>query len=283
MDHVDQPPTPTRSAQLDQISPEIIVSVVIGILVLALGFLASRMDPDRALVPLISSADRFYYIAALVVTGAAGVASGIIRSSDVPSNGAAPRWVSPSTVLPAISVAGASLLFAYTTDWGIILLTTAGTGGTTWLAMWVESQITPGQPTSLRDAPAPSIHLAVTVAVGLLIMSTVYGFRMNMRYTAPLVFLATGLLIVQALATSSRPRRYVPITLVGALLLTELAWVLAYWNVAAWHGGAILGLGLYTFLAIVGGQLSGATNGRDLVRQALISAPVLAILILAAR
>lgn len=283
MDNVDRPAGRAPRTTTTQLSPEIIVSAVVGILALALGLLASRTEPDRTLVPLISAEDRLYYLAAIILTVAAGLASTVIRSTNQHPEGRPAGWLRPGTVLPAATVAGGAFLFAHTTDWGIIALLALGTSAVTWLALWVESRITGGQALRPHTDPAPLVHLALTVGVGLLYLSSVYGFRMNMRYTGPLVFLATAALLAQGLAYSSRPRRYVPIALAGALLLAELVWVLLFWNVAAWHGGAILGLGLYTVLAVAGGHLAGGLERRDLARQAMISVPVLAILILAAR
>lgn len=283
MDNVDQPAIPTRSPTSTQLSPEIIVSAVIGIFVLALGFLATRMEPDRAMVPLISSDDRLYYLVAIVLTVAAGLASTVIRPTNQTIDRSAGRWFRPSTVLPAVTVASASLLFAYTTNWGIILLLALGAGGVSWLAIWAENRLTSRPAFGPRTDPAPVVHFALTVGVGLLFLAAVYGFRMNMRYTGPLVFLATGALLAQALAFSGGPQRYVPIALAGALLLAETALALLYWDIAAWHGGAILGLALYSLLAVASGYLAGDLQRRDLARQAMISVPVLAILILAAR
>ena len=190
------------------------------------------------------------------------------------------RYIFILWILPAAIVTTATMILslADVRVFGLYEMIGVGLAGAFLVAVIVGEYIT----IDLNDRWYNTARLGVNLAVylaALILFATVYSLKIRSLYSSTAIGIAAGLLALELLRGSESDfgRTWLYAAVVG-LSTGEIVWVLNYWNLSGFIGGALLLVFYYAFTGIVQQYLWNRLNKIVFVEFAMIVVGAIALL-----
>ncbi len=162
------------------------------------------------------------------------------------------RYIFILWLLPALIVVAATMILAFADVrvLGVYELIGVALAGAFMVAVIVGEYIT----IDLNDRWYSAARLGVNIAVylvGLVLFATIYSWKLRSLYSSPTIGVAAGLLALELFRGSESDfgRTWLYAATVG-LAMGEIVWMLNYWNLSGFIGGAFLLVFFYAFTGI---------------------------------
>ena len=192
------------------------------------------------------------------------------------------RYIFILWILPAVIVITATMILslANVRDLGIYELVGVALAGVFLVAVIIGEYITIDLNDRWYNAARLGVNLAVYFAA-LILFATIYGWKIRSLYSAPAIGVAAGLLALELLRGSESDfwRTWLYAAAVG-LSMGELVWVLNYWSLSGFIGGAMLLIFFYALTGVMQQYLWNRLNKIVLTEFTLFVLAALALLFL---
>jgi hypothetical protein len=264
-----------------------VLALATALLLAALGLLAQRVDPPLGHVPLIDAAGRSFWVPAIALALACGVAFQLADRTGLSARATAVARGVRYEPYPDLPVAW---ILPFTTATGAVLLLSAYHSSTAIAAISLGAFLFlvagMGSRHYLYDAEeqtrsyARIVHTLVVHGVALGTLSMIYINKLRSLYSGTAVFVLAGLLLLQLTEAEDVPLdRRVLYAVVGGLVLGEITWVLNYWRATGWLGGAVLLVFFYLLAGIVLVRMQREVLLRDVLEYGVVAAVAFTVLV----
>lgn len=190
------------------------------------------------------------------------------------------RYVFILWILPSVIVITATMIlsFADVRAFGIYELIGVAFAGAFLVVVIIGEYITIDLSDRWYNTARLGVNLAVYLAA-LILFATIYSWKIRSLYSATAIGVAAGLLALELLrgSESDFARTWLYAAAVG-LSMGELVWVLNYWSLSGFIGGAMLLIFFYALTGVMQQYLWNRLNGIVLTEFTLFVLAALALL-----
>lgn len=181
-------------------------------------------------------------------------------------------------ITPSLGTLLASLLLNRALTWPIWLSTMVLSGLSIGLLVHLSYQaFSPSVP---GYATARTLLNIADYLIGFALFSLVLREQGRALITGPIIFILGLLITLELLSASGAPTgRVLLYSLITALLLTQIAWIIGYWPISSWTIAAILTLCLYVWSGLTYQHLLDRLD-RRLVAEFVVTATLMFVLVL---